>query len=94
APVLNAEGVRDVYLPEGQWTDFWTGEVIAGPKLLKNVKSDLSQIPVYAKTGAAIKVYPEIVQCTDEMDLSKSVELAFGLGYAGLSKSILGKIAG
>lgn len=93
APVLNDESVRDVYLPEGLWTDFWTGKVIEGPKLLKNVKSDLCRIPVYAKTGSAIKVYPEVVQCTDKMDLSKSVELAFNLSYAGLSKSILGKVA-
>ena len=60
APVLNAEGVRDVYLPQGKWTDLWIGEVIEGPKLLKNVKSGLWQIPVYAKTGATIMKFKNI----------------------------------
>ena len=28
APILNAEGNRSVYLPAGEWIDFWTGERI------------------------------------------------------------------
>jgi alpha-D-xyloside xylohydrolase len=92
APVLNSTGIRDVYLPEGSWTDLWTGEVIKGSRMLKKVKSDLSRIPIYAKSGATIKVYPEDVQCTDQMDLSKSVNLVFDSSYAGISKSILGDV--
>ncbi len=94
APILNSTGIRDVYLPEGSWTDFWTGKVFEGPKLLKNIKSDLSRIPVYAKTGSSIKVYPHVVQCTDQMDLSKIVPLSFDSDYRGLSNSVLGDIVG
>jgi alpha-D-xyloside xylohydrolase len=94
APILNPEGVRDVYLPEGRWTDIWTGEVIQGPVLLKNVESPLSQIPVYARTGSKIRVYPRVVQCTDEIDLSKAFYLVFDSDYEGLSKSILGEVTG
>lgn len=91
APVLNDEGIRNVYLPEGKWTDFWSGEVINGPVLLKDVKSTLNRIPVYAKTGCSICVYPEEVQCTDEMRMEKAVNLNFDDSYKGLSSTILGE---
>ncbi|MCS7120136.1 MAG: alpha-xylosidase [Nitrososphaerota archaeon] len=94
APILNPEGIRDVYLPAGEWTDIWTGSTIQGPILLKNVKCPLSRIPVYAKTGSTIKVYPKIVQCTDEMTLSDAVDLAFDSSYTGFSHSILGRVTG
>ncbi|HHX02517.1 MAG TPA: alpha-xylosidase [Firmicutes bacterium] len=92
APVLNKEGVRDVYLPEGQWTDLWTGETINGPVLLKGVKSELPRIPVYCVTGSQIPVYPEMVQHTGEMDLNKIKQLNFDQSYKGFEASILGKL--
>jgi alpha-D-xyloside xylohydrolase len=61
APVMNSSGIRDVYLPEGTWTDFWTGEVNTGGIWIKNVFSQLERIPVYVKSGAEIPFYPEIV---------------------------------
>lgn len=90
APIINSEGVRDVYLPKGAWTDIWTGEVLQGPVLLKDIKCPLERIPVYARTNSSIKVYPESIQCTDEMDLNKAVHLVFDETYTGLSNSILG----
>jgi len=91
APVMNSEGVRDIYLPQGKWTDFWTGELIQGPVQLKNVASPLSRMPIFCVTGSKIPVYPEIVQHTGEMDLSKVEELVFDESYKGFEKSILGK---
>ena len=92
APILNKEGRRNVYLPEGNWTDFWTGEVITGPTWLKNVECLLDKIPVYVKKDAEIPIYPEIVQSTKYMDFSKTVKIKFDKSYIGLSDSILGKI--
>jgi len=94
APVLNSAGARDIYLPEGRWTDLWTGAVIKGPVLLKEVLSPLNWIPVFARTGATIEVYPERVQCTDEMDLQRTVELTFDSSYRGLGSSVLGEVSG
>jgi alpha-D-xyloside xylohydrolase len=90
APVLNDKGIRDVYLPEGKWTDFWTGEVIMGPVLLKDVKVPLDRIPVYARTNCCICIYPEQVQSTNEMNLEKIISLRFDDSYKGLSSTILG----
>ncbi|MBN2440926.1 MAG: alpha-xylosidase [Spirochaetales bacterium] len=92
APVLNDEGIRNVYLPEGNWTDFWTGGTITGPVWLKNIESPLAKIPVYVKTGHTIPVYPEIVQSTHNMNFAKNVYIKFDSSYSGFANSILGKL--
>jgi len=91
APIMNAEGVRSVYLPAGEWIDFWTGERIRGPVALARVEQPLSRVPLFVRSGAAISFYPESVACTDEMDLSKSAELVFDDSYRGFRSSALGK---
>jgi alpha-glucosidase (family GH31 glycosyl hydrolase) len=54
APVTS-EGVEDlpVYLPEGNWRDFWTGELLQGPvEFVVNVP--VERIPVYQKQGSIL----------------------------------------
>ena len=91
APIMNPEGVRDVYLPEGRWIDFWTGEVFEGPILLKKVKHPLERFPLYVIQGAEIPVYPLAVASTNEMNLAKAVLLNFDASYSGINNTILGK---
>ena len=43
---------RDIWLPEGIWTDIFTGEVLPGGQ--HTVSRDRKSIPVYAKAGAII----------------------------------------
>ncbi len=54
APVTR-EGVEDlqVYLPEGNWRDFWTGEILSGP-LEFTVKVPVDRIPVYQRQGSIL----------------------------------------
>ena len=92
APIMNNEGVRDVYLPSGTWIDFWTGQELEGNQWIKNVRMSLEHMPVYVKFGAQVPVYPHSVRCTDEMDLSKVEKLSFDHGYKGLKESVLGKV--
>ena len=91
APILNAEGVRIVYLPAGEWTDFWSGERIRGPVVLGRVEQPLSRVPIFVRSGVSIPFYPEPVACTDEMDLSRSAELVFDSRYHGFRSSAVGK---
>ena len=35
APVMNSDNIRDVYLPEGSWIDFFTGEQLEGGRWLE-----------------------------------------------------------
>jgi alpha-D-xyloside xylohydrolase len=92
APIMNDDGVRDIYLPSGTWIDFWTGEVAEGCRWLKNIQMPLERMPIYARLGAQVPVYPYRVQCTDEMDLNRSATLVFDDGYQGLRNSILGTV--
>ena len=86
APVMNSENRRDVYLPEGQWVNFFTGEVLEGGRWLKDLDVPLDEMPVYVRQGATIPVYPDEVECTDEMDLSKSAELHIDNHFKGIFK--------
>jgi len=94
APVLNAEGVRDVYLPEGDWVDFWTGETVSGPRWLKDVQTPLERLPVFARRGATIRVYPDAVQHTGEMDLGRCAAVTFDDAYEGIGATVVGKVTG
>ncbi len=92
APIMNDDGVRDVYLPAGMWIDFWTGESLEGCRWLRNIKMSMEHMPVYARFGSQVPVYPYSVQCTDEMDLTKAVKIVFDDQYQGLGNSILGNV--
>jgi alpha-D-xyloside xylohydrolase len=91
APVMSSDGVRDVYLPAGEWVDFWTGKVIQGPVWLKNIKSPLGRLPVYAMINSHIKIYPEPVQSTDAMNMRRCAVIKFDKSYKGFGKSAFGK---
>jgi alpha-D-xyloside xylohydrolase len=91
APIINDTGARSVYLPAGEWVDFWTGERLRGPVALRRVGQPLSRLPLYVRRGASIPVYPEPVACTDEMDLSRSTEIVFDGTYGGFRSSALGQ---
>jgi alpha-glucosidase len=66
APVLReAATSRGVYLPAGQWYDFWTGARYSGPVGL-DVPVTLSSIPLFVRGGAFVFQQP-VVQHTGEM---------------------------
>ncbi len=89
APVMNRESVRNVYLPSGQWTDFWTGEVLDGSRWLTEQSYPLGRIPLYVKFNEAIPFYPEAVSCTDEMT-GEARTIIFDEGYTGYRNTFLG----
>jgi alpha-glucosidase len=66
APVLH-EGVteREVYLPAGDWFDYWTGRRFAGGQTI-HVPVTLDSIPIFVRGGGLIFRQP-VVQSTDEM---------------------------
>ena len=60
APVMNAEGTADVYLPAGQWTDIITGETCEGGRFIRR-KCSFLEMPVYARPDSII-VYGDFAQ--------------------------------
>lgn len=84
APVMNSEGVRDIYLPEGEWADFFTGQTIKSQgQWLKGVETPLEKMPVYVRRGSVIPYYPDDVDSTDEMDMSKVREITVDDTFKG-----------
>lgn len=53
APVLTMSEGKEIYLPEGEWYNFQTGEKIKGGREFE-LFVKLNQIPVYVKSGSII----------------------------------------
>ena len=52
APVYKSEGKRDgIYLPEGKWFDYWSGETINGGQTLNNYPAPLDKLPLFVRGG-------------------------------------------
>ncbi|EAY25347.1 glycosyl hydrolase, family 31 [Microscilla marina ATCC 23134] len=60
APVLD-KGIRNrnVYLPKGNWYDFWNHQFLQGDSTI-NVGLTMDSIPVYVKSGSIIPTTPEV----------------------------------
>lgn len=41
---------RPVYLPAGRWRDCWCGEILTGPRLVRNYAADLDTLPLFERT--------------------------------------------
>jgi alpha-glucosidase (family GH31 glycosyl hydrolase) len=52
APVESGTN-RDVYLPEGKWTDFWTDALYDGNRKI-TCETPLDRIPIFVKAGGII----------------------------------------
>jgi alpha-glucosidase len=64
APVLEpGASSRSVYLPEGEWYDWHTGNLIQGKQRVK-VDAPLDTIPLFAKAGAVIPMWTEAPKST------------------------------
>jgi alpha-glucosidase/alpha-D-xyloside xylohydrolase len=58
APVFTKGATsRDVYLPAGDWYDWWTGERVAGGRTVTRAV-DLATMPLYVRAGAIVPVDP------------------------------------
>ena len=43
-----------IYLPEGTWIDYFTGDKYAGNRIINNIAAPLWKLPVFVKNGAII----------------------------------------
>ena len=93
-PVMSADGRRDIYLPAihssqpspldtHTWVDFFTGQRYEGGRWHYGVETPLELMPVFVREGARIPLYPDDVDSTDDMDLSKTVTLEVTPTFSG-----------
>ena len=57
APVFDADGAVELYLPRGRWTDWWTGEVVEGGGW-RTERHALDSLPLYVREGAVLPTGP------------------------------------
>jgi alpha-D-xyloside xylohydrolase len=86
APIMNSENKRDVYLPDGEWVNLFTGELCKGERWLKDFESPLDEMPVWVKKNAQIPFYPERVNSTDDMDFGKVISVIMDDSFKGIFK--------
>ena len=66
APVVEKGAtMRKVYLPKGQWFDFWTSEIVDGGREIERAVT-LETTPLYVRAGAVIPMGP-VKQYVDEV---------------------------
>ncbi|MFN8700824.1 MAG: hypothetical protein ACK5X0_01770, partial [Rhodospirillales bacterium] len=51
APILKPGHAVEVWLPEGGWYDFWTGQRVEGGRMLRIHNVPLDRLPVYVREG-------------------------------------------
>ncbi len=84
APVLQAGAVRrPVYLPAGQWYDFWTNELLEGGRVV-DVPAPLERLPLFVRAGAVIPLWPEMQYVNPD-----AVEALTYRVYPGVYESVL-----
>ncbi|MDZ4743263.1 MAG: glycoside hydrolase family 31 protein [Verrucomicrobiota bacterium] len=53
APIVAGKAEREIYLPEGEWFDFWTGQKYPGSQK-STMKVPLDIIPLFVKSGTVL----------------------------------------
>ncbi len=59
APITDSSGARNVYLPPGDWVNYFTGERRAGPADIR-VKCSLETFPLFVRAGSIIPGQPDM----------------------------------
>jgi alpha-D-xyloside xylohydrolase len=57
APILDETGQRKVYLPAGEWTEYWEKTTLHGPCWI-DITAPLDILPLYIRAGAIIPYAP------------------------------------
>lgn len=60
APILKPDmSSRSVYLPEGEWFDYWSGRKHAGKTMIR-ADAPLETVPMFVRAGSIIPLWPEM----------------------------------
>src|ERR1035438_10341259 len=78
APETAAGSQRTVYLPAGDWQDFWTGEHHRGHRKI-TVSVPLERVPLFVKAGTILPLAQPTLN-TEDPDSWKLTALVFGDG--------------
>lgn len=81
APIMEETNQRRVYLPAGNWVDYWTKERVTGARWL-DVEAPLEVLPMWVRAGAIVPMGP-VRQYVDEKPLDPLTLELYAPGQAG-----------
>src|SRR3989442_3604496 len=64
APMFKPRGPRDIYLPAGDWYDFWTDHRFDGGRWI-SYAAELETLPLFVRAGAVIPMGPDLQYATE-----------------------------
>ncbi len=68
SPVVTAgERMKEMYLPKGNWINFWTDEIVKGGKSI-NASATLDKMPIFVKAGSIVPM-AQVMNYSDERPL-------------------------
>jgi alpha-glucosidase len=76
---------RAVYLPEGVWYDYWTGEKLEGGKSVL-AEAPLERIPLYVKAGSIIPEQELRQSMNESSEQPLRVRIRVGSGHDGIHR--------
>jgi alpha-glucosidase (family GH31 glycosyl hydrolase) len=76
APVIDSSGMKEIFLPPGEWFDYFTGQKYSGDKTIKE-KYPLDRMPVFVKGGSVIPMQTNM-QYSDQRPLDTLVVDVYG----------------
>jgi alpha-glucosidase/alpha-D-xyloside xylohydrolase len=75
APVVEKGATtRRVYLPNGQWHDWWTGERLAGSRWVER-PVDLATLPLYVRAGGIVPLDPVRQYASQRVDEPTTIRI-------------------
>ena len=78
APVFTKGATaRDVYLPQGEWYDWWTNAKAAGGRTIAR-DVDLATMPIYVRAGAIVPVDPVRQYTAETVDQPTTIRIYRG----------------
>jgi alpha-glucosidase (family GH31 glycosyl hydrolase) len=83
APILDSSGVRNVYLPPGEWVDYFTGARHQGDRSIQ-VKCSLETLPLFVRSGSIIPQQPDM-DYTDQRPLDSLIVDVYAPGNSKFS---------
>lgn len=84
APVLVQGAVkRTVYLPMGEWYDYWTNELLEGGRFV-TVPAPLERLPLFVRAGAVLPCWPDM-----DYTGQKEIETLVYRVYPGDAETVL-----
>ena len=77
APLESNQTVRKVFLPKGDWYEFFTGEFTKGDRTFFQ-EVGYTHLPVYVKSSSIVPMYPEIGQHTRHIGKTLDIHIYHG----------------